>query len=94
MGAEGWSIKLDAVGRTVTGGYDGSSISYVWRNTAAGAPDSPFGTSGVATLQNSVGGASRDLVWATTIDPQGRIVAAGYSAVGSVHYAMVWRLNP
>ena len=66
----------------------------VWRFGPDGTPDTAFGGDGMATQHNAAGGNGSDYAHAMALQPDGRIIVAGYSrnAEGNLDMAL-WRLR-
>ena len=90
-GVDDWdkaeAVVLDAQGRIVVSGRSytlgspGNSDMVVWRFLDDGSLDPTFNGTGFAVHGNAAGGDGWDNGQALALDPQGRIVVAGYSAV-------------
>ena len=89
----GYSITIDSQGRILVAGYskNGSNNDMtVLRYTAAGSPDTTFGTSGVVTYNGSVD----DKAYSITTDSQTRILVGGKTYNGNDYDVAVLRLIP
>ena len=74
--AVGYGVSKDRAGKILIGGviFDSGNFarSAIWKVDAKGYLDASFGKSGIAYSDGN------DWAWAMDIDPQGRIVAAGF----------------
>jgi uncharacterized delta-60 repeat protein len=70
------TIVLGGYAATVVGGFD----SVIVRLTSAGAPDPSFAADGIQTLD--VGAGQADMVHGVAVQPDGKIVAAGWDSSG------------
>jgi uncharacterized delta-60 repeat protein len=91
--AEADAVARQADGKIIAGGFTedaaGASKGAVMRVNTDGSPDGSFGTGGLATLD---AGGTTNTVRELLIQPDGKIVAAGYG--GPVVEGVVTRLNP
>ena len=76
-------VALDGQGRTLVSGFTGhDSSAFVARFSTAGVLDRSFGTRGIARVRPD--GAAVGAGAGIAVDPQGRIVLAGYTTRGDV----------
>jgi len=91
----GTSITVDSADRVYVTGYSVNatpdSDMVIWRYTAAGSPDSTFGTGGVVVHHNAALGDGNDYGNALSLDSAGRIYATGYSWNGTDFDMVLWR---
>lgn len=80
--------KIVLAGKATEGGEEKFLIA---RYTSAGVLDADFGTNGVTTLALNTGDDGAEGV---VIQPDGKIVAVGYTSVGSLANVAVARVNP
>ncbi len=91
--ARALAVAFDGDGGVVLAGWARSSSNHdvaVVRYTATGEPDAGFGNGGRITY--AIGGGN-DEATAIAIDPDGRIVLAGYAADGSTYDLLAGRLT-
>jgi uncharacterized delta-60 repeat protein len=90
--ASGDRVVLSAGGTDPT---THNATSYLGRLTAAGIPDSTFGTSGVATISYGVGSSSNPNTPADNLFvlPDGRLVLVGAATAAGGHVTVVTRLT-
>jgi uncharacterized delta-60 repeat protein len=93
IAASAWGVAIQADGKIVAAGrtYDGTNTDFaVARYDADGTLDPSFGNGGKVTtnFQNTNNGA-----YAVTIQPDGKIVVAGQSGIGSPSVFAVARYN-
>ena len=90
-----WALAVQPDGKIVAGGNCNSSSSgpdfCLARYTTVGALDSTFGTGGMVT--SSIVGGSSDYVRALALQPDGKIVVAGYCSVSKISFCLA-RYNP
>jgi uncharacterized delta-60 repeat protein len=86
---EAYSIALQSDGKIVLAGYSGDGAAYDFalaRYNTDGALDPTFGTAGIVTTAIGTG---HDLAHSVAIQPDGKIVAAGFTAVSGNKFALV-----
>jgi uncharacterized delta-60 repeat protein len=71
-----WSVSVDGQDRVVACGTDGAGIGVVRRYTAAGAPDSAFGTNGTVTDP------AASLFFEAAAEPGGELLVTGHDSTG------------
>ncbi|MEO2091099.1 MAG: hypothetical protein ABGY75_16650, partial [Gemmataceae bacterium] len=86
---EGWSIamqgdKIIVAGSTWQGGTRGMDFG-VTRFTANGSLDTSFGSAGRQTISFDTG---NEYAWSVAVQPDGKIVAAGYASSSSGDFAV------
>lgn len=95
--ADAYAIAVDASNRVIAGGYDyggaGTYPSTVIRYTSAGALDTAFAGTGI--VQTDLSATVGDAFYSVIVQPDGKIVAAGYAnvAAGSDALAVVRYLS-
>lgn len=94
-GGAGYAVARDASGNILVAGSI-TDVSTEWdfavaRWSAAGVLDTGFGTNGVARI--NVSSSAVDEAYAMAIQPDGKIVLAGYAYVGSKQYFALVRLT-
>ncbi|MBA4372884.1 MAG: hypothetical protein C0402_08465 [Thermodesulfovibrio sp.] len=92
---EGYGIALQQDGKIlVTGRQTLAGATYifaVWRYNSNGTPDTDFGTNGLAS--DKVGSTGEESGIRIVVQPDGRILAAGYCSYSSITIAIVLRYN-
>src|SRR6266511_1903342 len=88
-------IALQPDGKIVTAGFDKNATEFEFalaRYNADGSLDTSFGTGGKVTTDF---GSGIDVAWAVAVQPDGKIVAAGYAfATGHPYLIALARYNP
>ena len=86
------AVAVQPDGKVVVAGYSlGGKNAAVWRFTRTGAPDPSFGTGGSRAIDL---GGSTEMAKGVAIQPDGKIVVAGFVNLNNVIYAMAARLTP
>src|SRR6266542_1606848 len=86
-------IALQPDGKTVAAGFDNNGTSYEFalaRYNADGSLDTSFGTGGKVTTDFGFGA---DVAWAVAVQPDGKIVAAGYASATGRYLIALARYN-
>jgi uncharacterized delta-60 repeat protein len=86
---EAYSIALQSDGKIVLAGFSGNGADYDFalaRYNTDGSLDPGFGTAGIVTTAIGTG---HDLAYCVAIQPDGKIVAAGFTAASGNKYALV-----
>ncbi len=84
----GYALALQPDGKVIIAGSSGSNSALV-RYTSAGALDPAFGAGGVVTT--TVGTSAR--FYGVVVQPDGKIVAAGFATIGGIDNFFVARYN-
>lgn len=91
------AVAVQSDGSIVAAGYSSNGANNDFalvRYLADGSPDSSFGTGGKVTLGFNLGGSNHDVISAIAIQPDGKIVCAGYSNSSSgFHQVVIARLH-
>lgn len=86
--ALGYALALQTDGKVIIAGSSGANSALV-RYTSAGALDPAFGVGGVVTTP--VGTSAR--FYGVVVQPDGKIVAAGFATIGGIDNFLVARYN-
>jgi uncharacterized delta-60 repeat protein len=80
-----WRMKLLPGGKILISGYKGTYDGLLAKYTSNGQPDSSFGSNGLVQLNSfqAGGGRSSEDFY---VQPNGKILVAGYNKIGGVYY--------
>jgi uncharacterized delta-60 repeat protein len=88
----GTSVAVQDDGKIVVAGWANAVVDFVVvRFTADGQPDTTFGTNGVVVTDFDGGD---DHAWSVLVQPDGKIVAAGYADIGGDSDFAIARYHP
>ena len=80
------AVAIQPDGKIIAAGYSSNGTNNDFalvRYNADGSPDSTFGTSGKVTLGFNLGGSNHDSIASMVLQPDGKIVCAGYANTAS-----------